>query len=247
MPLTLEKHERKLHDPALCEQLPVRDYLDNVVVRTNGAFVAGYELKGLTSYFASDEGRDRGKLMLEALLRSLPEQSMRVQFRYEVVEDLGDLLEQYAAGQQSERSEVIALDALRVERWRTKEIAGAYMRPLLHVYFIWDPVVHHRIAGKPLKPTRRDLSACRRGSALSERGRSTRNCWQSLKACCAELETALEAAELGARRLNDEELFLEAKRALNPLCPDRRPYRRGEEQLQYSSAREQIADVSIVG
>ncbi len=46
MPLTLEQHERKLHDPALCEQLPVRDYLDNVVVRTNGAFVAGYELKG---------------------------------------------------------------------------------------------------------------------------------------------------------------------------------------------------------
>ncbi len=152
MPLTLEKHERKLHDPALCEELPVRDYLDNVVVRTKGSLVAGYEMKGLTSYFASDEGRDRGKLMLEALLRSLPEQSMRVQFRFEVVEDLGDLFEQYAAGQRSERSEIIALDALRVERWRTKEINGAYMRPLLHVYFIWDPVVHHRISGKPLKP-----------------------------------------------------------------------------------------------
>ena len=62
MPLTLEQHERKLHDPALCEQLPVRDYLDNIVVRTNGAFVAGYELKGLASYFASDEGRDRGQV-----------------------------------------------------------------------------------------------------------------------------------------------------------------------------------------
>ena len=152
MPLTLEKHERKLHDPALCEQLPVRDYLDNVVVRTNGSLVAGYEMKGLTSYFASDEGRDRGKLMLEALLRSLPEQSMRVQFRYEVVEDLGDLLERYIAGQRSERAEATVLDDWRVDRWRTKEIAGAYMRPLLHVYFIWDPVVHHRIAGKPLKP-----------------------------------------------------------------------------------------------
>ncbi|HEY2236994.1 MAG TPA: hypothetical protein VGK01_26245, partial [Candidatus Angelobacter sp.] len=36
------------------------------------------------------------------------------------------------------------------------------------------------------------------------------------------------------------------KRALNPLSPDRRPYRRPEEQLRYSSAREQMADVSIV-
>src|SRR6266566_8351593 len=99
MPLTVEQHENKLHDPALSELLPVRDYLDNVVVRTNGGFVAGYELKGLTSYFASDDGRNRGKLMLEALLRSIPEQSMRVQIRYEVVEDVGDLLDQYRAGQ----------------------------------------------------------------------------------------------------------------------------------------------------
>ena len=72
MPVTLEQYERKLQDPALCEQLPVRDYLDNILVRTNGAFVAGYELKGLTSYFASDEGRDRGKLMVEALCGPCP-------------------------------------------------------------------------------------------------------------------------------------------------------------------------------
>jgi hypothetical protein len=69
VPLTLEQHEKKLQEPALCEQLAVRDYLDDVVVRTNGGFVAGYALKGLTSYFASDEGRNRGKLMMEALLR----------------------------------------------------------------------------------------------------------------------------------------------------------------------------------
>ena len=40
MPVTQEQHEKKLQDPALCEQLPVRDYLDNVMVRTNGALVA---------------------------------------------------------------------------------------------------------------------------------------------------------------------------------------------------------------
>ena len=57
MPLTLEQHEKKLLEPALCEQLAVRDYLDDVVVRTSGSFVAGYALKGLTSYFASDEGK----------------------------------------------------------------------------------------------------------------------------------------------------------------------------------------------
>ena len=244
MPLTLEQHERKLHDPALCEQLPVRDYLDNVVVRTNGAFVAGYELKGLASYFASDEGRDRGKLMLEALLRSLPEQSMRVQFRYEVVEDLGDLLEQYAEAQQSERAEVIALDELRVERWRMKEANGHYMRPLLHVYFIWDPVVHRRIAGKPLKPTGNPFSLSAR-KCIERSHQEHQQLLAEFESLLRGLETTLEAAELGARRLTDEDLFLEAKRALNPLSPDHRPYRRGEEQLEYRSAREQIVDTSI--
>src|SRR5579872_3690860 len=242
--MTLAQHERKLHDPALCEQLPVRDYLDNIVVRTNGAFVAGYELRGLASYFASDEGRDRGKLMLEALLRSLPEQSMRVQFRYEVVEDLGDLLEHYAEAQQSERTEVIALDELRVERWRTKEANGHYMRPLLHVYFIWDPIIHCRIAGKPLKPTSSSFSLSAR-KCVERSVHEHQQLLAEFESLLRGLETTLEAAELGARRLTDDELFLEAKRALNPLSPDHRPYRRGEEQVEYRSAREQIVDTSI--
>src|SRR3954470_15069946 len=142
MPLTLTQHEKSLQDPAICELLPVRDYLDNVMVRIDGSLVAGYELNGLTTYFASDEGRDRGKMMLEALLRSIPEQSMRVQFRYEVAEDTGDLLERYVASQRSDAQSVIDLDAIRVERWREKEKAGAFMRPILHAYFIWDAVLH---------------------------------------------------------------------------------------------------------
>jgi hypothetical protein len=245
VPVTLEQYEKKLQDPALCEQLPVRDYLDNILVRTNGAFVAGYELKGLTSYFASDEGRDRGKLMLEALLRSLPEQSMKVQVRYEVVEDLGNLLEQYVAGQRSERNEVIELDALRVERWRKKEEAGSYMRPILHLYFIWDPVLHHRIIGKPLKP-KGDLFSLSARRCVERSRQEHQDLLAEFESLLGGVETALGAAELGARRLTDHELFVEAKRALNPLAADSRPYRRGDQQLQYSSAREQIADVSIV-
>ena len=244
MPLTIEQHQRKLTDPALCEQLPVRDYLDNIVVRTNGAFVAGYELSGLASYFASDEGRDRGRLMLEALLRSLPEQSMRVQFRYEVVEDLGDLLDRYIAGQHSESDEVIALDDLRIARWRGREVTGCYMRPLLHVYFIWDPVVHHRVSGKPLKPSGNPFSLSPRkciDRSRQEHGQLVAEYESLLRG----VETALDAAELGARRLTDEELFIETKRALNPLAPDPRPYRRGDERLEFRSAREQLVDVSL--
>ena len=93
--LTQKQHEKTLNDPATCKLLPVRDYLDNVMVRTSGAFVGGYELRGVNSYFASDQERNRAKAMLEVLLKTVPEQSMRLQIRYEMVEDVGNLLERY--------------------------------------------------------------------------------------------------------------------------------------------------------
>jgi type IV secretory pathway VirB4 component len=245
MPLTLREHEKGLRNPALCEQLPVRDYLDNVVVRSNGAFVAGYELAGLTTYFASDEGRNRGKLMLEALLRSIPEQSMRVQFRCEVVEDVGDLLDRYAAGQQSSNPAVISLDELRIDRWRGKGAGGYYSRSVSHAYFIWDPVIHHRVTGKKTQSMRNGFSLSAEKCIERSRQEHTQ-LLADFESLVSGIEATMQAAELGARRLSDEELFLEAKRALNPLRQENRPYRRGENQFGYSSAREQIADVSIV-
>lgn len=245
MPLTTREHEKSLMSPALCEQLPVRDYLDNVVVRTDGCFVAGYELKGLTTYFASDEGRNRGKLMLESLLRSIPEQSMRLQLRYEVVEDLGDLLADYAAGQDSANPKLSSLDAVRIERWKTKESACYYARPILHAYFIWDPVIHRRVTGK--KSASKTTAFSFSSNRCIERSRQEHSeLLAEFESLLCGIEATMQAADVGAKRLNDEELFLEAKRALNPLRPDIRPYRPGGEQLQYRSARNQIADVSIV-
>jgi hypothetical protein len=45
MPMTYAEHDKKMKVPAVCELLPLRDLPegDNVMVRTNGAFVAGYE------------------------------------------------------------------------------------------------------------------------------------------------------------------------------------------------------------
>src|ERR1700757_1873022 len=97
MPMKQTEHDRSLRAPAVCELLPLRDLPmgDDIMVRSNGAFVAGYELSGLQSYFATDEDRNQNKSMLEALFRSVPDVSMRIQFRYEICERLNDLLEKY--------------------------------------------------------------------------------------------------------------------------------------------------------
>jgi hypothetical protein len=244
MPVTWGQHEKKLDDPALCELLPVRDYLDNVMVRTNGALVAGYEVRGITSYFASDEERGRGKVMLGALLKSIPESSMRVQVRYEVVEDLGNLLEVYTAQDRSGNEIGRTLDAARLEAWQEKAEAGNYLRPLLHVYFIWDPRVHHRVTGKT---TRRNLNWNLSAKVSIERSRKEHEeLVAEFESLLVGVETTMRAAELGPRRLTDQEMFLEAKRALNPPEPDTRMYTPGEDHLEYRSARQQLSNVSIV-
>lgn len=244
MPLTMEQHEKRLDDPALCEQLPVRDYLDNVMVRTSGAFVAGYELRGVTSYFASDQERNRAKTMLEALLKAIPEQSMRLQIRYEVVEDLGDLLERYRAGKKSAQPEVAILDEARIENWQNKAAQGSYLRPLLHAYFIWDPRIHHQVTGKPMKRKLSfDLSA---RNAIRRSEQEHRELLAEFESLLVGIEATMQAAELAPRRLTDQELFLEAKRALSPLETDTREYIPGEDHLEYRSARQQLANVSIL-
>lgn len=59
MPTTIERHKASLHQPAFSELLPVRDILNDVIIRTTGALVAGYELSGINSYYHNDDGRNR--------------------------------------------------------------------------------------------------------------------------------------------------------------------------------------------
>ena len=92
MPLRMEQYERSLAQPPLCEQLKVRDLCNNLLIQISGSFVAGYRMGGICSYYASDDDRNRTKLLLEALIRSLPERSMRLQARFEISEGVGDLL-----------------------------------------------------------------------------------------------------------------------------------------------------------
>ena len=118
MPLTLRQWEDSLRQPALCELLPVRDYLDGCIIRTNGCFVAGYEAVGLNTFFHSDETRNRTKETLEALVRTLPERSMRMQVRYEVTEGHGYLTERYVREQRIENPVLQALDRERLRLWK---------------------------------------------------------------------------------------------------------------------------------
>ena len=110
MPLTAERYEQIQGAPPLCEQLRIRDLLDDVAVQVDGSLVAGFEVSGIQSYYASDEMRNRIKGLLEALVRSLPERSMRMQMRFEIREGTGDLISRYVRERRNEGQVLRELD-----------------------------------------------------------------------------------------------------------------------------------------
>jgi len=248
MPMTYAEHDKKMKVPAVCELLPLRDLPqgDNVMVRTNGAFVAGYELKGVLSYFATDEDRNHAKAMLEALIRGVPDVSMRIQFRYEISEHLGFLLEDYVNQQRTEQSEVMALDTHRLKMWQRKEESGFYFENRLHVYFIWDPRIHAKLYHSAQQNRRLGGFTLSQKKAIQRTRREHDTYLAEFESILRGIESSMETANLSPRRLSTQELFEELKHSQHPARRDRRPYFPGEDLIQYRSAREQATEASIL-
>ena len=247
MPVTMEGYQRTMSAPPLCEQLRIRDLLDNVAVQIDGSFVAGYEAGGVQSYFASDEGRNRLKGLLEALVRSLPERSMRMQVRFEISEGAGDLVSRYIRERQSEGLVLSELDRLRVELWKNRESEGFFLQHFLHLYFIWNPRIHHQSPDFEWKRTmksggRLNLSAAKCIERTREEHEELLAEFNSL---LAGVEATLGATGMPIRRMTHRDIFLEAKRALDPLGSDSVPFRSAEESVWHESARSQIANVNL--
>jgi type IV secretory pathway VirB4 component len=248
MPMTYAEHEKKMKSPAVCELLPLRDLPegDNVMIRTNGAFVAGYELRGILAYFATDSDRNQTKAMLEALFRSVPDVSMRIQFRYEISEHLGNLLDNYLHEQRTAQSEVMALDAHRLQMWREKERRGYYFENRLHIYLVWDPRIHAKLYHSAEQNRRLASFTLSQKKAIQRTRKEHETYLAEFESILRGIEGSMEAANLGPRRLSTQDLFEELKYAQHPLHRDHRPYVPGEGMIEYRSAREQATEASIL-
>jgi type IV secretory pathway VirB4 component len=246
MPLTTAQYERSLAQPPICEQLKVRDLVDDLLIQLNGSFAAGYRASGICSYYASDEERNRTKLLFEALIRSLPERSMRLQARFEISEGAGELIARYNREQQSPSQVLQTLDREQSNAWLRKNAEGFYVDQSLHFYFIWDPRIHHQSPDFEWKKKMRGGSVSMSAKKCIERSRREHEELVSeFNSLMSGVEASLQATGMKIDRMSHRDLFLEVKRALNPVVNDVRPYRPPEDSLVYESARSQMANVNI--
>ena len=247
MPMTVERYEQSMSAPPLCEQLRIRDLLDDVAVQIDGSMVAGFEVGGIQSYYASDEARNRLKDLLESLVRSLPERSMRMQVRFEISEGTGDLVSRYVRERRNESQVLRELDRLHIELWRSRESAGFYLEHFLHLYFIWNPRIHHQSPDFEWKRTMKSSGRLSVSAAKCiERSRQEHEeLVAEFNSLLAGVEATLGATGMSVRRMTQQNIFLEIKRALLPLGNDTLPYRPPDESLWYESARSQMSNVNI--
>jgi len=246
MPVTMDQYRKSLAQPPLCEQLKVRDLADDLLIQLNGSLVAGYKVSGIHSYYASDEERNRTKLSLEALIRSLPERSMRLQARFEIAEGDGGLIGRYNREQQNPNTVLQAIDREQSDAWSKKNAEGYYLNHMLHFYFIWDPRIHHQSPEFEWKKKMRGGSFSMSATKCIERSRREHeDLAAEFNSLMSGVEATLEATGMKITRLTQNEIFLEVKRALNPLVNDTRPFLPPGRSLVYESARSQMACVNI--
>ena len=246
MPLTVQEHNKSLGQPPLCEQLKVRDIIDDLFIQVNGSFVAGYKVSGINSYYASDGERNRTKMALEALVRSLPERSMRMQARFEISEGTAELIGRHNREQRNPSPVLQALAREQSDAWLKKDADGFYLRHFLHFYFNWDPRIHHQSPELEWKKKMRGSSLSMSATKCIERGRREHeDLVAEFRSLMSGVEATLQSTGMTLSRMPGEDLFLEIKRALHPLGNDRVPYRRPGTSVTYESARSQIANVNI--
>jgi hypothetical protein len=172
--------------------------------------------------------------------------SMRVQFRYEISEHLGELFDNYVDQQRTEQSEVMALDAHRLKMWRQKEQDGYYFENRLHIYLIWDPKVHAKLYHSVDQNRKLGGFAISQQKVIQRTRKEHGTYLAEFESLIRGVERSLEVAALGPRRLSTQELFEELKHAQHPTRRDHRAYIPGEEMLRYRSAREQATQSSIL-
>ena len=66
-------------------------------------------MRGSLTYFGWVEERNELKARIDALLRTCPEESIRVQIRYEVNDQMGDTLSMYEEARRTSHPAAVAL------------------------------------------------------------------------------------------------------------------------------------------
>lgn len=138
---TAEDTTRKVDDKALSSlaaRIPIAEIRDDLIVRRDGSFCAGWECSGVATQFASAERLDSLSSSLDAFIKSIRHSSVEFQFRYVIDHDTAHLLEQRKAAP-CVNPAAAWLEENRLAFWRSAVEKGQLRSMQLLVLLSWKP------------------------------------------------------------------------------------------------------------
>jgi len=170
---------------------------------------------------------------------------MRLQLRFEIRQDTGDVIGQYASCARNTNVVLASIDEERCSRWSTKEAAGEFHDYRPHAMFYWDPVIHHAEPGHEWEQKIRRSWSLSAGKCMRRTRAEHDRDLAEFTSLLAGIETTLASTGMLIQRLHDDELFGLIQRALDPLSSTNPPYRANVRLGQYESVRSGLTNVSI--
>ncbi len=132
--------ERAAKISSLADRIPVCEIRDDLIVRRDGSFCAGWECAGLATQFASAERLEAVSSALDAFIKGIRHPEIELQFRYLIEHEAPKVLKDRKSSAQCVNSAAAWLEENRLSFWRSALEKGHLRSIRLLVLLSWRPM-----------------------------------------------------------------------------------------------------------
>src|SRR5690242_13361502 len=124
---------------SLAARIPISEIRDDLIVRRDGSFCAGWECVGLSTQFADAERLEAVSSSLDAFIKGIRHPEIEVQFRYVIDSESPQVLERRKEQSSCVNSPAAWLEENRASFWRSAIDSGQLRSIRLLAFLSWKP------------------------------------------------------------------------------------------------------------
>src|SRR5262249_26901064 len=125
---------------SLAARIPISEIRDDLIVRRDGSFCAGWGCAGLSTQFADAERLEAVSSSLDAFTKGIRHPEVEFQFRYVIDRETSEVLEQRKAQSKCVNSPAAWLEENRASFWRSAIDSGQLRSVRLLVFLSWKSI-----------------------------------------------------------------------------------------------------------
>lgn len=124
---------------SLASRIPIAEIRDDLIVRRDGSFCAGWESSGIATQFANADRLETVSSSLDAFIKGIRHPEIELQFRYLIEYEKPQVLKERRVSGNCVNSSAAWLEENRVSFWRSAIEAGQVRSIRLLAFLSWKP------------------------------------------------------------------------------------------------------------